>query len=54
MKTTVINICQDCLHLKTCVLTSQKDKVSSCSEFESAQFFDIANTSTKTKRIHQF
>ncbi|WP_425075672.1 hypothetical protein [Psychroserpens sp. S379A] len=29
-----INICPSCEHRKTCVLTTQKDKVWSCSEFD--------------------
>lgn len=29
-----VNICQSCLHLNNCVLTAQKDKVWSCSEFD--------------------
>jgi hypothetical protein len=29
-----INICPSCVHLKNCVLTAQKDKVWSCSEYE--------------------
>ena len=28
------NICPSCVHRKTCVLTAQKDKVWSCSEYD--------------------
>ncbi|MDD7886778.1 hypothetical protein [Flavivirga sp. 57AJ16] len=28
------NICPDCMHRSYCVLTTQKDKVWSCSEFD--------------------
>ena len=28
------NICPNCNHLNSCVLTSQKDKVWSCSEYD--------------------
>lgn len=28
------NICPDCMHHNTCVLTAQKDRVWSCSEFD--------------------
>lgn len=28
------NICPSCLHRNNCVLTAQKDKVWSCSEFD--------------------
>ena len=29
-----INICPSCMHRNSCVLTAQKDKVWSCSEFD--------------------
>ena len=29
-----INICPSCIHRNTCVLTTQKDKVWSCSEYD--------------------
>lgn len=29
-----INICPSCIHRNTCVLTAQKDKVWSCSEYD--------------------
>ncbi len=28
------NICPSCIHINSCVLTAQKDKVWSCSEFD--------------------
>ncbi|CDF79232.1 hypothetical protein BN863_15200 [Formosa agariphila KMM 3901] len=43
MKTTELNICPDCVHFKTCVLTAHKEKVWSCSEFENVHFLDLAN-----------
>jgi len=30
------NICPSCMHRNNCVLTAQKDKVWSCSEFDEA------------------
>lgn len=30
------NICPSCIHRNTCVLTAQKDKVWSCSEYDEA------------------
>lgn len=34
MKTNHFNICPSCIYRDTCVLTAQKDKVWSCSEFD--------------------
>jgi len=34
MKSNPFNICPTCVHRKTCVLTQQKDKVWSCSEYD--------------------
>tara|TARA_B100000508_G_C11437556_1_gene266886 strand:- start:742 stop:981 length:240 start_codon:yes stop_codon:yes gene_type:complete len=34
MKTNPFNLCKECLHKHNCVLTDQKDKVFSCSEFD--------------------
>jgi hypothetical protein len=34
MKTNNYNPCMECAHINTCVLTSQKEKVFSCSEFD--------------------
>lgn len=34
MSVNQFNICPSCVHRKTCVLTSQKDKVWSCSEYD--------------------
>ena len=31
------NICPNCMHRKYCVLTAQKDKVWSCSEFDESK-----------------
>ena len=31
------NICPSCIHLHNCVLTAQKDKVWSCSEYDETQ-----------------
>lgn len=31
------NICPNCNHLNSCVLTSQKEKVWSCSDYEEQQ-----------------
>lgn len=33
-----INICPSCLHVSSCVLTTQKDKVWSCSEYDEKGF----------------
>ncbi|WP_159023266.1 hypothetical protein [Formosa sp. L2A11] len=43
MKKSRYSICPECVHCNACVLTSQKEKVTSCSEFESALFSDMAN-----------
>ncbi|WP_299780948.1 hypothetical protein [uncultured Formosa sp.] len=43
MKKTIYSICTECVHCNACVLTTQKEKVSSCSEFESALFLEMAN-----------
>ncbi|MCB0462661.1 MAG: hypothetical protein R2816_06725 [Flavobacteriaceae bacterium] len=37
MNTNHFNICPGCIHRNTCVLTAQKDKVWSCSEFDEIQ-----------------
>jgi hypothetical protein len=34
MKTNNFNLCRECTHINSCVLTSQKEKVFSCSEFD--------------------
>ncbi|QYA26700.1 hypothetical protein G3I01_14765 [Gramella sp. MT6] len=34
MKSNHFNICPTCIHKNSCVLTSQKSKVWSCSEYE--------------------
>lgn len=34
MKVTTINLCQSCLHVNPCVLTTLKELVFSCSEFD--------------------
>ena len=36
MITNPFNLCTKCMHLHTCVLTEQKEKVWSCSEHEEA------------------
>ena len=55
MKTNELNICPDCVHFKTCVLTTHKEKVWSCSEFENAQFLDLANNAKlETKNVNLF
>ncbi len=41
------NICPSCSHSSTCVLTAQKDKVWSCSEYDEAHLFDDASETTK-------
>lgn len=33
MKATSFSICKDCVHIRYCVLTDQKDKVWSCSDY---------------------
>ncbi|MFD1616342.1 hypothetical protein [Gelatiniphilus marinus] len=38
MDTNYSNICPSCAHKNYCVLTAQKDKVWSCSEFEQVRF----------------
>ncbi|KAA3651253.1 MAG: hypothetical protein DWP98_03385 [Bacteroidetes bacterium] len=35
MNSTGLNLCQSCVYLHSCVLTLQKEKVWSCSEYES-------------------
>lgn len=35
------NICPSCMHCSTCVLTAQKDKVWSCSEFDEIKTTEI-------------
>ncbi|WP_431134623.1 hypothetical protein [Psychroserpens mesophilus] len=42
------NICPSCVHLNNCVLTSQKDQVWSCSEFD-----DVKPNETTTKIVQQ-
>jgi len=37
MSTDSFNICPSCVHRNDCVLTAQKDKVWSCSEFDEDQ-----------------
>jgi hypothetical protein len=37
MKANHFNICPSCIHSNYCVLTAQKDKVWSCSEFDEIQ-----------------
>ena len=55
MKTTDLNICPDCVHFKTCVLTTQKEKVWSCSEYETAQYLDLVNRAKiETKNVNLF
>ncbi|MHA7944191.1 hypothetical protein ACJOV8_014030 [Formosa sp. 3Alg 14/1] len=55
MKSSELNICPDCVHRKTCVLTTQKEKVWSCSEFESALFLDLVNRpKVENKKINSF
>lgn len=44
MKANQFNLCPSCIHLEMCVLTSQKSKVWSCSEYDE----DIATISKKT------
>lgn len=34
MKTNQFSICNQCIYFKSCVLTDQKEKVWSCSEYE--------------------
>lgn len=34
MNTNKFNICPSCIHVKTCVLTTQKSQVWSCSEYD--------------------
>ena len=34
MKTNPFNLCPTCIHVTTCVLTKQKHKVWSCSEYD--------------------
>lgn len=34
MKTNAFNICPTCIHKETCVLTTQKSQVWSCSEYD--------------------
>ncbi len=34
MKANAFNICPDCAHYRTCVLTTEKSQVWSCSEFD--------------------
>ncbi|MBP1840929.1 hypothetical protein [Formosa algae] len=43
MKKPNYSICAECVHCNACVLTTEKEKVSSCSEFESALFLDLVN-----------
>ena len=35
------NICPSCIHLNDCVLTAQKDKVWSCSEFDETESSNV-------------
>lgn len=35
------NICPSCMHRNSCVLTTQKDKVWSCSEFDQQKPKDV-------------
>ena len=48
-----VNICPSCKHFNHCVLTEQKDKVWSCSEYEERDFNykekGIVKTPKKTK-----
>lgn len=37
MKATSFSICADCIHIKYCVLTEQKDKVWSCSDYDNSK-----------------
>lgn len=38
MIATSISICRECIHLTYCVLTDQKEKVWTCSEYNDAEF----------------
>ncbi|WP_159017765.1 hypothetical protein [Algibacter sp. L3A6] len=52
MSVNQFNICPSCVHCKTCVLTSQKDKVWSCSEYEEEALepsFSLANRIDKNR-----
>ena len=43
MKTAELNICPDCVHAKSCVLTTHKETVWSCSEFENIHLLNLVN-----------
>ena len=43
MKANAFNICPTCVHKKTCVLTTQKSQVWSCSEYEEKEAKTQAN-----------
>lgn len=42
-------LCQECMHIKSCVLTNQKENVFSCSEFD--EKLDAEFKKTKFPRI---
>ena len=48
------NICPSCMHRSTCVLTAQKDKVWSCSEYdETPNIGEVSNSSNTPKQKNE-
>ncbi len=51
-----INICPSCIHRNSCVLTAQKDKVWSCSEYDetvtSEEVSEITNV--PNQKVNEF
>lgn len=44
MKTNHFNLCKGCMHINNCVLTNQKEKVFSCSEFDEKIEMELPST----------
>lgn len=43
---TSFSICKDCTHVSYCVLTEQKDKVWSCSDYDNSKSLSKSNQET--------